>query len=491
MNKNKVSGWIIYFLRSVLLSIAFCSLFLYLYIAFSRFNYPFELEWMEGGTLDHIHRILAGKKLYVQPSLSFIPYIYTPLYFYLSSLLAFISNPSFTPLRLLSILSSIGSFFMIFLFIKKETKNNFLGIISASFFAATFRISGAWFDLARVDSLFLFLLLISLFLIRFTPNPKTYIIAGIFASLAFLTKQTTLLILSPVLIYILITNRPQAYFLLGTMLIIIGGSTLILDYIHDGWYTFYIFTLPLKHPLENNLWLDFWTQDLFFHLPILCSIIIIYTFRQAIALDKKSFVFYFALTLGMLTGSWSSRLHSGGYYNVLFPAYAAIAILTGVALNTFLKGNKKSTEIFICLLCIIQFTTLRYKILEQLPTLKDLQAGNKLIKQLSETPGNLWVFHHSYLARLSGKNSHAHRMAISDVFKGTEGEIKSKLLEEFKETIKEKKYDTIIIDFYADWPFKEELENNYERTDAVFDQKKVFWTKTGWVTRPQWIYVKK
>ena len=45
-----------------------------------RFGYPYDLEWMEGGLLQHAQRISDNQGIYVPPSVDFIPYLYTPLY---------------------------------------------------------------------------------------------------------------------------------------------------------------------------------------------------------------------------------------------------------------------------------------------------------------------------------------------------------------------------------------------------------------------------
>ena len=49
------------------------TLFLLLWAALVslRVAYPFELEWMEGGMLDHIERVRSGKPLYTPPSREF------------------------------------------------------------------------------------------------------------------------------------------------------------------------------------------------------------------------------------------------------------------------------------------------------------------------------------------------------------------------------------------------------------------------------------
>ena len=41
----------------------------------------FEHEWMEGGMVDRVHRIMTDRPLYIEPSLRFVPFIYPPALF--------------------------------------------------------------------------------------------------------------------------------------------------------------------------------------------------------------------------------------------------------------------------------------------------------------------------------------------------------------------------------------------------------------------------
>lgn len=189
------------FLRYALLASGAAYIAVFLVLAFFRIQYPFELEWMEGGSLDHVRRVLAGEKVYVSPSLEFVTFLYTPLYYYVSAAVAKATGVGFLPLRLVSFASTLGSFLIIFLMVRRETGSAFSGALASCLFAATFQISGAWFDLARVDSLFLFLLLAGLYLFRLSASPKSYVLAGALISLAYFTKQTAIIICLPVMAY--------------------------------------------------------------------------------------------------------------------------------------------------------------------------------------------------------------------------------------------------------------------------------------------------
>ena len=74
----------------------------------SRFSYPYDLEWMEGGMLNHAARISDGAGIYVEPSVDFIPYLYTPLYPGLLAAFEPIFGISYQTGRAISILSIVA-----------------------------------------------------------------------------------------------------------------------------------------------------------------------------------------------------------------------------------------------------------------------------------------------------------------------------------------------------------------------------------------------
>lgn len=280
-------------IKYLLLSVAILYVAVYLFVAVSRIRYPFVLEWIEGGMLSEVKRILAGEKLYVKPSLNFITFIYAPLYFYVSAFAAKILGEGFMPLRFVSLLSSFGCFSVIYFFVRRETGSAFPAVLSSCLFSATFLIGGSWFDIAKSDSLFMLLLLISLYFIRFGTSAKSYILAGVFISLSFLTKQTALVIFLPLALYCVYHNRRYAFLFIGTTAILIGGSTLLLNYIHDGWYYYYVFALPGQRPdpFLKEMYLGFWFEDLMTPLPIACVMAVFYLVLQFFNQKKMTLPF--------------------------------------------------------------------------------------------------------------------------------------------------------------------------------------------------------
>src|ERR1700760_1600007 len=164
----------------------------YLFVALSRLDYPFPLEWLEGNSLVEVHRILAGQPLYPAPTVGHVPDGYSPLYFAVSAAVARVAGVSYLSLRLVSLVSSLACFAVLARLVQRETRSAAAGTAAAGVFAATYFASGTWFDVARVDSLFLALSVGGLYAARHMRGTGGAIVAGVLLAAAALTKQTGL-----------------------------------------------------------------------------------------------------------------------------------------------------------------------------------------------------------------------------------------------------------------------------------------------------------
>src|SRR5262249_7790186 len=131
--------------------------------------------------------------------------------------------------------------------VRRETNSGSLGLVAAGLFAATFRASGAWLDIARVDSLCLLLFLAGAWFLRFAPSPQGMAGAGVLLGLSFLTKPTALVMAAPLVLATFHRSRRSGLILLGTFGFLIAGSSLLLERLSGGWYHYYVFDLPRHH----------------------------------------------------------------------------------------------------------------------------------------------------------------------------------------------------------------------------------------------------
>lgn len=488
------NSFIATYLKLSLSIISFLFLLVYIIIALKRMQYPYELEWMEGGSVDHVLRVLSHKELYIEPSLEFTPYTYTPLYYYISAVLSSIIGIGFYPLRLVSFISSIICLYLIFLFVKSETGNSYSGYLSACLFAATFKIGGAWFDIGRVDSLFLALFLLGIYFIRFKPYPITYALSGILLSLSYLTKQTAIVMTIPIILFIFVANRYLSLYLLSSYLLIFLGSTLILNYNSNGWFAYYIFSLPMQHDFVKSVFISFWIINLIKPLSISIIFIMIYLIRDNYRIDEwKGKGFYIAMLIGMVGVAFISILKSGGYNNGLLPTYAAISILLGLSVDyLFNEVNELPYNInlslsFIYIAIIFQFLTLSYDPRKQIPNKMDREAGEEFIQFLKQKEGEVFIPGHGYLSILAGKKTYAQSVAIMDVLRGQSKTPKQLIKMEIEDSIKNQRFSAIIID--SEDEYLPEIDKYYVNIGDVFAKDNVFYTVTGKITRPKWVFI--
>jgi hypothetical protein len=394
---------------------------IYLWVALHRVGYPYELDWMEGGSVELAGRVLGGHSLYAAPSVTFVGWTYPPLYYWLAGALAKLIGLGFLPLRVISLAASLAAMATLAYTVLRETGNRTGALVAAGLFAATFRISGAWFDTGRVDSLFLALTLIAVARARWARNPRDGLVLGLLAFFAFFTKQTALLALAPVLVYLTIARPRVGIPAILTLTALILASTLALNAATGGWYGYYVFTELLHQGVAQPLWLGFWREDILRQLWPLVALILAGALAARRRPTRDSPALFYALAAaGLLGSAWVSRLHTGGYLNVLLPAYAAVALLAGLTYGAVANANTKrsgTTTTLAAAAVLLQLALLVYPIPEQIPTAADGTAGAQLIARLRALPGPVIVLRHPWYATLAGKGTFAQEEAIGDVLR--------------------------------------------------------------------------
>ena len=478
-------------LRGSALALAIFYPVLYLVLATVRIRHPFELEWMEGGSLDHVRWILSGHRLYGPPSLEFIPFFYAPLYYYVGAAAESLLGPGFVPLRLVSILSSLGCLALIGGLVKRETGSLFATTLAVGLFAATYRLSGAWLDVARGDALFLLFLLLAVFLARSGGTGTGGVLAALFLGLAFFTKQTALLPAAFLCLHALLRGRRFGAVFAGIVLLLIVGGSLLLDWIHGGWFGYYTFVSPSRHPLVPRAFVLFWTRDVFARLGIasvLAALYFVPTTRQG-----RDARFYACVAAGMTGAAWLSRANVGGYDNVLLPAYAALSILFGLgihaareAVDDWPSGKRGTVETVLALACLIQLAGLLYNPLLQIPTAADREAGRRLVRRLAAIEGDVFLPGHPYLLALAGKATHSHFVAINEILTHGTPAVRARFGAELRAAIDDRRFAAIVLDSPG-W-FRDDVGRRYRDAGSVFDDD-VFWPVTGARLRPDRIYL--
>jgi hypothetical protein len=415
------------FLWYILALVSIGYIVLFLALACIRLRFPYELEWIEGAKIDQMRWILAGNPLYGPPDIHFIPFAYTPLFFYLSAELIKWVGIGFVAPRLISILSTSGCFWLIYLIVHKDGDHPIPGMIAAGIYAACFAFTGAWMDLAKVDSLFVLFLLAAFYAGRTQSGVIMAIISGTLFALAFFTKQLALpviLIFAPIAMVI---SRGKSWLIWFTAFTLGICAWLIMDYSSQGWFSFYTLETLTKHPLVSG-WLTFWRLLLSKMWPatLLILIFLIYTRDNARPwqwLEQTAQCLGFSTAL-VLT-SWSIYFKIWTYSNDLMPACAGIAMLAGLGAREFfsksrhnqgfLNQARPALETATISLLVIQFVCLVYNPIELIPNSKTYQKTEKFITRLESLPGEVFSYSHGYVNYLAGKTTYLHATSLGDV----------------------------------------------------------------------------
>jgi hypothetical protein len=298
----------------------------YLGIALIRLSYPFPLEYLESNSLVEVQRILTGQALYASPAVGYVPDGYPPLYFATSAAAASVLGLSYLPLRLVSLVSSLACFVILARLVQRETASAAAGIAAAGLLAATYFVTHTWFDVARVDSLFIALSAAALYAARRMRRTRGAVATGLLLAAAFLTKQNGLAEGVAVLTAVAFGPRRRlAWTAALTYVAVVGGSTLALGLTSHGWYVFYVFLLLSEHTLNHAAFGQFWTVHLLPVLGIACAALVLGVRRTPLVLV--------AGCAALVVESYATLVHSGGEVNDMLPAYLAVALLAGLAMG--------------------------------------------------------------------------------------------------------------------------------------------------------------
>jgi Dolichyl-phosphate-mannose-protein mannosyltransferase len=383
----------------------------YLYIALSRLTYPFALEWLEGNSLVEVHRILTGQPLYPAPAAGYVPDGYPPLYFAVSAGAARVLGVSYLPLRLVSLLSSLSCLALLARLVQRETGSITAGTGAAGVFAATYLATDTWFDVGRVDSLFLALSMGGLYAARWMRGPRGAIAAGVLLAAAALTKQTGLAEGFAVIAVLMAGPRRRLACVAGlTAVMVVGISTLVLALTSGGWYLYYVFEQMAEHSLSGSGFGWFWTA-LLSTMGIAAGAALIGARRVPPVL--------LAGCAALAVEGYAALVHHGGGLNDVLPAYLAVAVLAGLALGS---GSAWWITSAAGVLVLAQSALLLtgFHPSRAIPSSADRAVGQRLIAGMQAVGGIIAVPADPGLSVLAGMVPTAHEDAVHDVLRATD-----------------------------------------------------------------------
>jgi hypothetical protein len=410
----------------------------YLVIAVNRLTYPFTIEWLESNSLVEVHRILAGQALYPAPTAGYVPDGYPPLYFAVSAAVASVFGVSYLPLRLVSLVSSLACLVLLGRLVQRETGSTAAGTAAAGVFAAVYFATHTWFDVGRVDSLFLALSIGGLYATQWVCRTRGAIVAGVLLAAAALTKQTGIAEGVVVLAALAFGPRRRLTCVAAlTEVAVLGISTLVLGLSSGGWYVYYVFELMSEHALNYSAIGGFWTQILAVMGIAACA---------ALIGARRAPLVLLAGCGALVVESYATLVHSGGDVNDLLPAYLAVALLAGLAMGVqrawWVAGV---SGVLILTQSVWLFSG--FHPAQAIPTGADRAVGERFTAGLRALGGTVAIPGDPGLSVLAGKvPAAAHEDAAYDVLRGSDPTAIMSFTGSVEHAMASSQYSAIILD---------------------------------------------
>lgn len=360
-----------------------------------RISFPYHLEINETMVWELTDRAFQGKSVYVKPSIEFTPVLYPPVYLYLGAGLFKLFGCSFPTLRMISLLAVGGSGFLIYRAVKLRTQEWKYGIIAVGLFLASYRHSGFWMDLARIDSLWVFFLLLSFSLLP-TTDSKGRLAAFLGAYMvALFTKQTTLFF-APAFVLSLFRLAPSG----GRIRVATFASSqiaclMILHLMTSGWFSFYCFQVPGGHGLYLHRFEEFWEHAAGPTVMALLPAVLLLVTVEGVHPIRLLIAPLPLFEVSALAAAILGNMKIGGSWNHFIPLFAFNAICSGVLLARWggnfsrragTRATQAWTRVIPMVYCLGQFAFLYYNPKTPLPSSTQVEGLQGLDRAIADAP---------------------------------------------------------------------------------------------------------
>jgi len=484
---------VVYALGAVLLGLT-------LLLVVRRFLYPTEGEWMTGAMREGIERVRDGKPLYGPPSATFIPFVYTPLFFWASAWLAK-GMSSFVAGKLVSILAAIGTGFGIYRIARSFGATVTWSRTALLLHLCSYSLTILFYDLERVDALYAAISVVALAVLFGKPSTRSDVIAGLLLGLAFFAKQAGLFTFAATVMGLVAAGeRKRGGVVLAAGLTVLLGLGAYLQLTTHGWFAYYCWKLPRSHGLRPQRVSLFFILDMpkaflfsaaSFGVSVPALLALVRSWRRSTARPAWRDVVFASIVGASMAAAFSFRAHSGGWENVLVAwlPFGSVAFpILATRVEAWARGSKVEHVMTMTLLGALGLQILgsMFDPLELSPNADDYAERQRLIALVRELEKQGPV-----LVTTTGKVSTetgAHAAALWDVLRAGDSAPADLL-----DAIRSRKYAAIFVgltdELDCDSPTCDDLETLLIRNYYVGARRDERGRNgmTGYDARPRWV----
>ena len=278
--------------------------------------------------LDHVERVQRGAPIYAPPTASWIPFLYPPLYYWVSATVARVF-PLALACRAVSITATLVQAACIWRLSRRRGTTPYWSALGLGAFFAAFSVVDFWYDLERPDSMFMAMVLVGAVVLDEVRGLRGAIASGAILGLAFFAKQPAILfLLAGATALVLRGEWKRALAFAATAGAVMVPLIIGLDVTSGGWFAYYVLSMPAAHGMSWSLIPVFFFADLphaWAWAIATAALVGGFVKKPSRAPDDAVFMCFLAASF---VATMTSRLHIGGWSNVLsfWTAFGSAAI---------------------------------------------------------------------------------------------------------------------------------------------------------------------
>ena len=465
---------------AVALAVGVLGLFVWTFA--SRVGYPYDLEWMEGGMLLHARRVLDGLPIYVRPSPEFIPYIYPPLYSWVVAALGAVFGLGYPVARAVSFVGTVLASGALVAAARGERVPSALAVGAAGLYLSCYDNSGAFYDLVRIDGLWMALLCWSLVAVRHGAVR----VGGLLLVAAFATKHNGAAFGLPALLWLWrVEGRATALrfaaWSVGPALAFLA----VMELGTEGRFLKYLIEVPAYHPFVFDRFFPGTPKELFQALPWTTGLAVGVGLLFVRRASAGAWYWVAQGTLAIVLCS-VMRGHFGGFINVLMPGHWALSLWAALAAGAVLaRWPHVLVRAGLGAALALQIWQGRWSPKRYWPSEADYAAGRTLIERLSEVDGPILAPQSPFYPVLAGKETGFALIALWDI--DHEGGPFHDDVEVIKRSLAERHWGAVLVG--NDDKIGYGLPRNYQKAERFAFPGRALYTKTGWARAPRYLYL--